>query len=328
MRKHNALNIIIVLLAPVVLYLFFLLLRPESFGQLNTLYIVVTQSFITCMVAWGMSPIVQIDQFDLSLGAEMILDSILATMFCQSLGVPGIFIGCLLGAAICGFVKGTMYRLMHIPIMILTVALVYLLGAIGGIITNSKAVTIPSNMTLFGRAPGNVIVFLVTGAIVYYFMNKSTYGANLKAMAGSAEIARANGINVEMTVFKSLLFSSLLAGVAAVVQLSHGSGVTPSVGLDSIQNIMEPMMSVFIGLVMSRYVNIVFSTFVGSLLMTVISNGITAMNWPSSLYNVVIGCVLLIIMAYINIATVVTKRRTERSKAQENVEAYKRAEAA
>jgi ribose/xylose/arabinose/galactoside ABC-type transport system permease subunit len=125
-----------------------------------------------------------------------------------------------------------------------------------------------------------------------------------------------------------LLFSSLLAGIAAVVQLSHGSGVTPSVGLDSIQNIMEPMMSVFIGLVMSRYVNMVFSTFIGSVLMTIISNGITAMNWPSSLYNVVIGCVLLVIMAYINIASIVEKRRVERTKAQENVEIFEQAKAA
>ena len=61
---------------------------------------------------------------------------------------------------------------------------------------------------------------------------------------------------VEKTKIRSLFLSSMFAGVTAIVQLSHGSGVTPSVGLDSIQNIMQPIMSVFIGFVMAQYINL------------------------------------------------------------------------
>lgn len=315
-------NTVVVLMAPVLLYLFFLALRPGSFGKASTLYIIITQSFITCIVAWGMQPLVSMGQFDLALGAEMVLDCILAALFCAKLGFIGILLGCLTGALLCGVIKGALYKIMRIPTMILTIALVYLLGAAGGLITNSKALTIPSAYTVLGRAPGNIIVFAVAGIIMYLLVNASRYGAHVKAVAGSPSIARSNGIHVESTMIRSLLLSSLFAGVAAVIQLSHGSGVTPSVGLDSIKNIMEPIMSVFIGFVMAKYINVVFSIFVGAVLMSIVSNGITALNWSSSIYNVVVGIILILIMAYMNVAELMVRRREEKRGAMANMRDY------
>ena len=115
------------------------------------------------------------------------------------------------------------------------------------------------------------------------------------------------------------MISSLFAGIAAIVQLSHGSGVTPSVGLDSIQNIMEPLMSVFIGFVMSQYVNIVGAIFAASIMMSIISNGITALNWSSAIYNVVVGAVLILIMAYMSLARIYSVKRAEKNGALANI---------
>lgn len=317
--NKKAVNLIIVLMVPVLLYLFFLTLRPASFGKSSTIYIIFTQSFITCIVAWGMQFLVSMGEFDLALGAEMVLDCIFAALLTARIGFAGIIIGCLVCAVVCGVIKSALYRVMRIPIMILTIALVYLLGATGGLVTNSAALTIPSSCTFLGRAPGNVIVFAAAGLVMYFLVNGSVLGADVRAVSGSRSIARSNGIKVENTKIKSLMLSSILAGVAAIIQLSHGSGVTPAVGLDSIQNIMQPMMSVFIGFVMAQYVNIVFSIFIGSILMSIVSNGITALNWSSSIYNVVVGAILILIMAYMNITAISTKRREEKLGAEKNM---------
>lgn len=312
-------NSIVVVMVPIALYLFFLLLRPKSFGKINTVYIIITQSFITCMIAWGMQYLAKMGEFDLALGAEMILDSIIAALLSTRFGIPGIVAGCLLSALVCGILKGVLYRVMKIPIMILTIALIYLLGSFGGLITNSAALTIAYEHTFLGRAPGNMIVFLLTGILMYFLANKSVYGSNVNAVAGAPGISRNNGISVEKTKIRSLILSSMFAGIAAIVQLSHGSGVTPSVGLDSIQNIMQPMMSVFIGFVMAQYVNVVFSIFVGSILMSIISNGITALNWSSAIYNIVVGIILLLIMAYMNVAKVYSQKHEEKIRAIANM---------
>ena len=154
---------------------------------------------------------------------------------------------------------------------------------------------------------------------MYILSDRSVYGANVNAVAGSESISHNNGISVEKTKIRSLFLSSMFAGVTAIVQLSHGSGVTPSVGLDSIQNIMQPIMSVFIGFVMAQYINIVFSIFVGSVLMSIISNGITALNWSSAIYNVVVGAILLLIMAYMNVAKIYSRKHEEKIGALKNM---------
>lgn len=317
--NKKIINSIVVVMVPIALYLFFLVLRPKSFGKINTVYIIFTQSLITCMIAWGMQYLAKMGEFDLALGAEMLLDSIIAALLSTRLGIFGIIAGCLLSAAVCGILKGILYRVMKIPIMILTIALIYLLGAFGGLITNSAALTIPYAYTFLGRAPGNVIVFVLTGILMYFLANKSVYGANVNAVAGAPGISSNNGISVEKTKIRALLLSSMFAGIAAIVQLSHGSGVTPSVGLDSIQNIMQPMMSVFIGFVMAQHVNVVFSILIGSILMSIISNGITALNWSSAIYNVVVGAILLLIMAYMNVAKTYSEKHEEKIRAMANI---------
>ena len=129
--NKKIINTIVVIMVPVALYLFFLILRPGSFGKFNTVYIIITQSFITCMVAWGMHFLAKMGETDLALGAEMILDCIIAALLSQKIGFIGIILGCLISAVICGIIKAFLYRTMKIPIMILTIALVYLMGASG-----------------------------------------------------------------------------------------------------------------------------------------------------------------------------------------------------
>ena len=168
-------NIAVVILIPTLLYAFFTILKPGSFGKVNTLYIIVTQSFITCTIAWGMHSLIGMGNFDLAIGAEMVLDSILAALLCDKIGFIGIPIGCIGGALACGAIKSVLYRYLRIPTMILTIALVYLFGAAGGIITNSKALTIPTQYTFLGRAPGNIIIFVVVGLVIFALVNYNRF---------------------------------------------------------------------------------------------------------------------------------------------------------
>lgn len=315
-------NTIVVLMVPVILFLFFLVLRPAAFGKLNTIIIIITQSFSTCIIAWGMQYLAKMGEFDMSLGAEIVLDGIVAALLCEKIGILGIIIGCMLVATVCGLVKGLLYRIMGIPVMIMTIALVYLMGAVGGLITNSEALTIAYEYTVLGYAPGNVIMFIIAAILMYIIANKSVYGAHVKAVAGSAHISKNNGISVQKIKIRSLFVSSMFAGIAAIVWLSHGSGVTPTVGLDSISNIMQPLMSVYIGFVMAQYINIVPAIFVASILMAIISNGITALNWSSAIYNVVVGAVLTLIMSYMSIADIYSRKKAERNGAITNMKNF------
>lgn len=304
---------VIVLLIPILLYGLFWILRPKSFGQFNTFYIIFLQSMITCIVGWGLNFTINMDQFDLAVGAEMILDGILAAMLCRLLGIPGIVLGCFIGALICGSIKALLFKMLRIPAMILTIALTYIWGAVGGLITGSSAQVIASDKSILGQSPWNVIIFILAGCLVLYLNNYSVFGMNVKSVAGSGHLSKSNGINVESVQMKALVISSLFAGIAAILQLSHGSSVTPTTGLGSISSILQSIMSVFIGLVMIKQVNIIFGIFVGAFMMSIIRNGLTAISMPSSFYNVVIGAVLITLMIFMNVSNVIEKRQTEKA---------------
>lgn len=307
--KVSIKNILVTILIPMVLYIVFLILRPESFGVAATLYNVFQQSIISCIIAWGLSFTMMMNQFDLSVGSEIVLGAILGALLAPTLGIPGIIIGCIAGCLLTGAIKAAAFKYLKIPTMILTIALTYIFAALGGIITDSGSLIIHSQYSILAQAPWNIIIFLCTGGFMYLLHRFSPYGAKARAVGNSESLATLSGIRVDKVRVGALIISSLFAGFAAIMKLSHGSSVAPTSGLASISTILEPIMSVFIGIVMMRFVNIVGGIFVGSLLMSIISNGLIAVSMPPSYNNVVVGGVLLVLMIFISLKTVLDNKR-------------------
>ncbi len=306
-------NSLVTVSIPAVLYLVFLILRPESFGVAATFYNVFQQSIISCIIAWGLSFTMMMNQFDLAVGSEIVLGAILGALLAPKFGIPGIMIGCVSGCLVTGIIKSAAFLYLKIPTMILTIALTYIFAALGGIITDSGSLIIDSKYSVLAQAPWNIIVFLCAGGFMYLLHRYSPYGAKARAVGSSENLSKLCGIRVDRVRVGALLISSLFAGIAAIMKLSHGSSVAPTSGLASISTILEPIMSVFIGIVMMRFVNIVGGIFVGSLLMSIISNGLIAVSMPPSYNNVVIGGVLLVLMMFINLKTIWEEERIRKN---------------
>ena len=64
---------------------------------------------------------------------------------------------------------------------------------------------------------------------------------------------------------------------------------------------------------MMRFVNIVGGIFIGSLVMSIISNGLIAVSMPPSYNNVVIGGVLLALMMFINLKTMLEEEKIRKN---------------
>ena len=309
-------NILVIMFIPIVLYVVFLILRPESFGVPATLYNIFQQSIISCIIAWGLSFTMMMDQFDLAVGSEIVLVAIFGALLAPFLGIPGIIIGGIVGSILTGTIKALTFKYLKIPTMILTIALTYVFAALGGIITDSGSLVIDTSYSILAQAPWNIIIFIVAGAVIFILHSYSPYGAQARAVGNSESLAKVSGINVGKIRITALMISSLFGGIAAILKLSHGSSVAPVNGLASISLILEPIMSVFIGIVMIRFVNIVGGIFVGSLLMSIISNGLIAVSMPASFNNVVVGGVLLVLMAFVQIKNVYDDNKIRRSIAQ------------
>lgn len=311
--KATVKNFLIMAFIPILLYVLFLCLRPEAFGKAATFYNIFQQSIISCIIAWGMSFTMMMDQFDLAVGSEIVLIAILEAMAAPFLGIPGIILCGLLGGLLTGVIKAAAFKYLRIPTMILTIALAYLFAAFGGIITNSTSLVIDKQYSVLSDAPWNILIFLAAGGAMYVLHRFSVYGSQARAVASSENLSGINGIKVDRVRVMALIISSLFAGIASILTLCHGSSVAPTNGLDSISTILEPIMSVFIGMVMLRFVNIVYGIFIGSILMSIVSNGLIAVSMPASYNNVVIGAVLIILMMFINLKSVYDNNRIRKN---------------
>jgi rhamnose transport system permease protein len=69
--------------------------------------------------------------------------------------------------------------------------------------------------------PNLVIIALVVGAIVYYFLNYTRPGRDIYAVGSNPDAAQVAGIRVQRTVFMVYLLSGLLCGMAGVLWASR-----------------------------------------------------------------------------------------------------------
>ena len=76
------------------------------------------------------------------------------------------------------------------------------------------------------RLNGGILIAILTGAIIYIVLEKTTFGFQLKAVGFNRDAAKYAGINDKKNIVYSLLISGGIAGLAgAVIYLVPGTGM-------------------------------------------------------------------------------------------------------
>lgn len=161
----------------------------------------------------------------------------------------------------------------------------------------SNPVTKAARLTLMDTVVGDlkmdiplgILLAVLTAVLVRFFMERTTYGYELKCVGTSRNAARYAGINVGRNMVMAMVISGGLAGLAGVTYyLGYFGSIQPKVltstGFDAIAVSL---------LANSNPVGIIFSSF----LITIISKGSTYMNSASGLESeiasVITGVILL-----------------------------------
>lgn len=73
---------------------------------------------------------------------------------------------------------------------------------------------------LFGIIPVRVIVFILAAVMIWFMLERSTYGTKLRLYGSSAHVAEFSGINTKKLVFKTYMASAVCASVGGLMMLS------------------------------------------------------------------------------------------------------------
>ena len=140
--------------------------------------------------------------------------------------------------------------------------------------------------------PFPVILFLLVFAIMWFVLGKTTFGRRVYATGSNAVAAKLAGVNIDKTKLAVYAISGFMSALAGIILLSRLGSAQPTLGsgyeLDAIAAVALG------GTSMNGGRGRIWGTFVGVLIIAVLSNGLNIVGVSSYYQSVVKGIVILI----------------------------------
>jgi len=226
---------------------------------------------------------------DLSVGAIMILSSIVMGRLAVVVGVPVpiAFLAGLATGTVCGLINGLLVALVRLPPFIVTLGTWSIFGALVIYVSRSEtirsqdiAATAPflqmlgTTIKLGGGAviTYGAVLMIVLAILVWYMLSRTAFGRHIYAVGDDPEAARLAGINTRGTLIGVYTLAGLICAIAGWVTIGRIGAVSPLAGqnanLDAITAVVIGGTSLFGGR------GSIVGTLVGALIVGVFRNGL------------------------------------------------------
>ncbi len=298
-----------VLIALILMFLFFSIASPHFFNA-NNIVNIIRQISLLGIMAMGMTMVIVCGEIDLSVGsiygASAILTGVLMTN-----GVPiaaAVLLG--LGAGIVmGVLNGLLVTYARIPALIVTLGMMNVARGLALIISEGRVVNLTQRTVKTGgldsflflgqgkilELPIMSIVFIGVVVVSYLVYSHTLLGFRMRAVGGSQAAARASGINervVKIAAFGITGFFCALAGLLNISFLANVQGTTGR-GIE-----MDVIAAVIIGgTSLKGGEGTIVGTLIGVLIMGVLNNGIILLGVSPFWQMTIVGVVIVVAVA-------------------------------
>jgi ribose transport system permease protein len=258
------------------------------------------QISVLSLVACGATILIISGNFDISVGANIGLSSVVMAMLMRSGVFPPLaaVIGVLIAIA-CASLIGGASILFQAPSFIISLAAIGVFQGIALFITQGTVQTIYGQFETLGGVkffnflPLLFLIALLGYLVIYFILAHTQLGRSVYAIGNNQRAAYLAGIGVNRNKLIFFALNGLFVGSAAMLLLSRVGAAQPSTGT-GIE--LQAIGSVVIGgAPMSGGKGNVLGTFCGVLLWGVIGNALNMMRVNAYIQDVIIG--LLIIFA-------------------------------
>ncbi len=289
---------LILALLVVVSWAIFKVITPSNFGSPKNLLSYFEASLMVSAGAVGFYFVMVMGMFDFSIGANIMLSSIVGTVVASKLGLGyfGLIAGCILTGALVGLINGFLYVKLHIPSMIVTTGLALIYEAIASYIAGGQSATLPSDLRALGSMPGNLILAVVAFLLAYLLLNYTKIGTYTYAIGSDEFVAKNMGINVNKYKVIAFIISGAFFGIEAVLTISYGSSMVAETGMLSMSRNFYPTMGCFLGLAMKKNGIPIQAIIIGEFFLQIIYYGFVALGAPTAVNDVISGLALLVIV--------------------------------
>ena len=298
----------------VAIILFFWLNLPDTFLTARNLLNISQQISMLAVVAFTMTLVMVMGDFDLSVGSMASLAGIAAAILFAE-GYPVIIgVG---GALLVGFAgglfNGFLVSIVGILPFVATLGTLTMFSGMAFWLSDGKTIfgrDIPKTFSGFARSGINLEAIGISGVtlpaltclgvlvliIVWFLLEHTTYGRRLYAIGGNAEAARLAGVRVRVLRMWAFALTGVGAATAGLMYASRVASANPTQGGGLM---LDAIAAVFLGMTMSEEGEPrVMATLVGVLVLGILDNGLTQMSVDSYVREILVGAIILAAVAF------------------------------
>jgi ribose transport system permease protein len=298
------------LLGAAAVFAYFWVHLPDTFVTGRNLLNISQQMSMLAVVASGMTVVMAMGDFDLSVGSMASLAGIVAALVFVSGGSLPLGVGAALATGLAGgLINGFLVSYVGIMPFIATLGAMTIFSGLAFRLSGGKTLfgsAIPSAFSGFARggipvpgtdlvAPDLTLVALVALLLVGLLMEHTVVGRRLYAIGGNSEAARLAGVRVRPLRLAAFGLSGAAAAVAGLMYASRVASANPTQGSGLM---LDAIAAVFLGMTISEEGEPrVLNTLAGVLMLGVLGNGLTQMNVDSYVRDILTGSIVIVAVA-------------------------------
>ena len=291
----------------------FTVLLTETFLAPRNLMNIAQQMSILAVVAFTMTLVMAMGDFDLSVGSIASLTGIVAALCFQATGsislgiMAGLFAG-LTGGAL----NGLLISYLGILPFVATLGTLTIFSGTAFLISGGKTIfgsAIPETFSSLAKGgiplwqsgdqiltlPNLVSLAAIILFAIWFVMHKMVFGRHIRAIGGNVEAAHLAGINVRAVRLTAFALVGLGASIAGLMLTSRVASANPIQGAGLM---LDAIAAVFLGMTMNdKNEPRVLHTLVGVALLGLLSNGLTQLSINSYVREILVGTIIIAAVA-------------------------------
>jgi fructose transport system permease protein len=248
---------------------------------------------------------------DLSVGAIMVLSSVVMGRLAIDAGVPVYFallLGLLVGAG-AGLINGTLVTMIRLPPFIVTLGTWNIFFALNLWYSGSETIRaqdietaapllqwLGTTIDFFGaRLTYGSVFMILLFAIFWYVLNWTAWGRHVHAAGDDPDAARLSGIRINRTLMSVYIVAGIICSLAGWALIGRIGSVSPQAGvtsnLDSITAVVIGGTSLFGGR------GSILGTLIGALIVGVFRNGLSLSGVDVLWQEFAVGLLIIVAVA-------------------------------
>jgi fructose transport system permease protein len=304
LHKNATLGSLFVLLIAIVIFSF----AADRFLEPRNFSLIVQQVMVVGTLGIAQTLVILTAGIDLSVGAIMVLSSIVMAKLSAEQGVPGLLalmIGFAVGTA-CGLLNGALVTRLRLPPFIVTLGTLNIFFALNLYYSKSETVRgadMPSLLLWTGntidvgdtKITYGSLLMLGLFVVFWYVLKNTAWGRHVYAVGDDAEAARLAGVRTDRVLLSVYVVGGLICAVAAWMLIGRIASASPQAGgsanLDSITAVVIGGTSLFGGR------GLVIGTLFGALIVGVLRNGLTLSGVDVLWQDFAVGVLIIVAVA-------------------------------